>query len=209
MADPAEIRREIESHRRRIEALEADLHATEHPAGWIPERFYLAYHALAGIIIGAIAAWAALAMNALGSQLIHGDPFRLMRYYATIFTGGIEETNRASVLVMAIGMHTITGAMCGAPIHVVFSRFFPRRPLPSRAAWGAGLGTVMWLVNLYAILSWLQPLLVGKFYINEIPFWVAALTHIAFTVTVLLVQPLGTFDPESYAGSKPGAPARG
>ncbi len=56
----------------------------------------------------------------------------------------------------------------------------------------------MWLVNFYGFLSWLQPLLVGEFYIREIPWWVAALTHIAFTLAVLLAQPLGEFKPESY-----------
>jgi hypothetical protein len=205
--DERRIKKEIELHRRKIEELEEQLEQLAQPGrAWIPERFYTAYHALAGIIIGAIAAWVALAFNALGSEILHRDPFRLMKYYATIFTGDLTEANRAAALMVAIGIHTITGALCGAPIHVVASRFFPGRGLKTRAAWGVVLGLVMWLVNFYGVLSWLQPLLVGRFYIGEIPVWVAALTHVSFAVTVLVLQPLGAFDARSYL-AEPAPPA--
>jgi hypothetical protein len=51
-------------------------------------------------------------------------------------------------------------------------------------------------VNFYAILSWLQPLLFGgSWIVQEVPWWVGALTHLVFGWTMLLVQPLGMFVP--------------
>jgi len=208
--DARRIKNEIDFHRRKIEELEEELEQLARPGpAWIPERFYTAYHALAGIVIGALAAWISLALNALGSLILLGDPFRLMKYYATIFTGDLTEANRAAELMVAIGIHTITGSLCGAPIHVVASRYFPGRGLITRVAWGVLLGLVMWVVNFYAVLSWLQPLLVGRFYIGEIPIWVAALTHVSFAVTVLVLQPLGEFDARSHAPEGATPPASG
>jgi hypothetical protein len=50
--------------------------------------------------------------------------------------------------------------------------------------------------KLLRIVSWLQPLLVGQAYILRLmPFWVAALTHIVYGLTLGLLQPLGRFIP--------------
>ena len=48
-------------------------------------------------------------------------------------------------------------------------------------------GLVLWIVNFYLILSWLQPLLLGgNWIVTMVPFWVAALTHLAFAWTMLV-----------------------
>jgi hypothetical protein len=61
---------------------------------------------------------------------------------------------------------------------------------------GAAYGLIMWVVNFYVVLSWLQPLLVGKAFVIELmPAWVAALTHLIYGVTLGLLQPLGRFVP--------------
>jgi hypothetical protein len=61
---------------------------------------------------------------------------------------------------------------------------------------GAVYGVLMWLVNFYGILVWLQPRLVGQAYVLDLmPVWVAALTHVIYGVTLGLLQPLGRFVP--------------
>ncbi|MBI2951298.1 hypothetical protein HYY27_04345, partial [bacterium] len=63
---------------------------------------------------------------------------------------------------------------------------------------GAGWGQVIWIVNFYLILSWLQPMRVGEALIlRMIPFWVAALTHVIYGLTLGLLQPVGRFVPYS------------
>ena len=60
---------------------------------------------------------------------------------------------------------------------------------------GVGLGVVMWRINVYAILTWLQPIVSGgTWIIEEIPWWVALLTHVSFTLTMLVLQPFWSFD---------------
>ncbi|MCA9210016.1 MAG: hypothetical protein KDA55_16775, partial [Planctomycetales bacterium] len=61
---------------------------------------------------------------------------------------------------------------------------------------GTVLGVVIWIVNFYVILSWLQPALFGGNWIVEmIPWWVGLLTHLVFGWTMALVYPLGTYSP--------------
>jgi hypothetical protein len=36
----------------------------------------------------------------------------------------------------------------------------------------------------------------GRYIIDEIPVWVAALTHICFALTMLMLQPYWAFDPQ-------------
>ena len=67
-----------------------------------------------------------------------------------------------------------------------------------RPCWAADvlqlLALVIWVVNFYGVLIWLQPLLFGgRWIIDLIPWWVAALTHLVFGWTMALVYPLGVF----------------
>ena len=58
------------------------------------------------------------------------------------------------------------------------------------------LAIAVWLVNFYGVLSWLQPLLFGgRWIVDQIPWWVAALTHLVFGWTMLIVYPLGRYTP--------------
>lgn len=191
------LRELIEHHRQVLHDLEQELETLEKSRGqtWQPEKFYTAYHVLSGMLIGMGAAWITLALNALGSHLLHGDPLKLMRVYGTFFAG--EEalgTGQAAILMLSVGIHTLTGAICGAPIHVLVSRHWSGRPLVQRAALGIVLGLVMWVVNFYLLLSWLQPLVVGTgTIIEQTPPAIAAANHVAFAVLVMVLQPLGVF----------------
>jgi hypothetical protein len=61
------------------------------------------------------------------------------------------------------------------------------------------VSVAIWLINFFAILSWLQPLLFGGSWILEmIPWWVAMLTHIVFGLTMLLIGEWGHFEATDY-----------
>jgi hypothetical protein len=52
------------------------------------------------------------------------------------------------------------------------------------------------VVNFFFVISWLQPMLVGKSYVLELmPIWVAALTHVIYGLTLGILQPIGHFVP--------------
>jgi hypothetical protein len=75
---------------------------------------------------------------------------------------------------------------------------------PSR--WGSQIllgglyGLLMWVVNFFFVISWLQPLLVGQAYVLELmPIWVAALTHVIYGLTLGVLQPIGRFVPYRQA----------
>jgi hypothetical protein len=92
-------------------------------------------------------------------------------------------------------VHFSVGAAAGAVFHVLVNRFVPDQAF-LQLALGAAYGLVMWLVNFYLVIAWLQPLLVGQSYILELmPFWVAAATHVIYGLTLGLLQPLGRFVP--------------
>jgi len=215
-----EIQEQIQAHRRAIEELEARLEQmSTRGRSWIPRGFYTAYHALMGLLLGLFAAWVALAFNVVGALLSGLEPLKLMRVYATFFDGenALQSAQGGMMFVVALMLHSATGAVVGAPLHVVYSRYFPNHPLGRRLLNGVWLGIVMWIVNFYLLLSWIQPLVLGwlgvagaheAFILREIPFWVAALTHICFTVTMLVVQPYGTFDARNYGTAAVSSNAR-
>src|SRR5208282_5375551 len=103
-------------------------------------------------------------------------------------------------VTLAIGccLYLATGMLLGIPFHLVLSRWFPRSAFVTRFAVVSALALALWLVNFYGILSWLQPMLFGgRWIVDLIPWWVAALTHLVFGWTMLLVQPLGVYVPSS------------
>jgi len=200
-----ELRKQVEEARRRHQELEAELRRVERHEWeriWFPQGFYTAYYVLSGCVLGMIAAWCTLLFNMGGAVVVGESPLKLLRVYST-FLGLANSAERldAVVLIFALGMHTFTGAVCGAPIHVVYSRFFMGQKPASRLVTGVWLGAVMWIVNFYGILSWLQPLVTGtteSYIVNNIPGWVGFLTHVAFVEVVLLLQPLAVFNSRNY-----------
>lgn len=211
-----ELRKQVEAARQQLHDLENELRRVERKdldERWFPQGFYTAYHVLSGCVLGMIAAWCTLLFNMIGAAACGESPLKLLRVYST-FLGPVTATARldAVVLILALGMHTLTGAVCGAPIHVVYSRFLVRQRLMPRLLTGVFLGAVMWIVNFYGILIWLQPLVTGEgssYIVDNVPAWVAFLTHVAFAEVVVLLQPLGMFNARNYPGTgNPGASAR-
>jgi hypothetical protein len=184
-----------------IAGLREALHAPRNPREWQPEGFYLIYHMTAGAILGFCAAGSSLLFNIVGSLLVGQDPLRLIRIYLTFPLGDAAlSTGSGAALAVGVFLYLMTGAILGVPFHVILNRYFAHSSFASRFQAASLIGLGIWLVNFYGILSWLQPLLFGgRWIIAMIPFWVAALTHLVFVWTMLLIGRWGKFDRGSYA----------
>ena len=90
--------------------------------------------------------------------------------------------------------------MFGVVFVTLTSRLPQIRKLVHYAAAGLVFGLLLWIGNFYLILSWLQPLVSGDAYIVEnIPWWVAALTHICYGLTLAAVTFPFRSDVETHA----------
>ncbi|HZZ79528.1 MAG TPA: hypothetical protein VFE62_13485 [Gemmataceae bacterium] len=185
---------ELETLRTRTRQLETEL-GSEATSEWPPRGFYGAYAVLAGCVLGSVAAMASLLFNVVGSLIIGQFPLQLIRVYLT-FPLGAEALQLESGLALAIGccLYLLTGMVFGVPFQWILSRWFDRSGFIVRFIVTTVLGLALWGVNFHGILSWMQPLLIGgSWIVDEIPWWVAMLTHLVFGWAMLLLQPFGRY----------------
>ncbi len=199
-ADPQqeEILREIERHRRAIAELEGKLAAgTGERKGWPPTGFYTTFYVVAGMTLGTMGAMTSFVFNVVGSLIVSQDPMLILRVFGTFFVGQEAlTTDNLNFLMLVLLTHVIVGALGGAVFHVFINRNLADQSAGQKILYSAMFGCALWLINFYAVISWLQPVLVGQAYILRLmPFWVAALTHIIYGLTLGLLQPLGRFIP--------------
>jgi len=189
--------RELERLRQEVGRLEAELGPHAVSVDWPPRSYYTAYHIFAGFVLGMFGAASSLLFNIVGSLLIGEHPLHLIRVYLTFPLGAAALTTDDS-LALAVGccLYLGTGMVLGIPFHLVLSRWLAGASFAVRLAGVSILALAVWIVNYYAILSWLQPALFGgSWIVQDIPWWVGALTHLVFGWTMLFVQPLGAFIP--------------
>jgi hypothetical protein len=187
--------RELHQLRARVRVLEAELDQAGAEQNWPPRSFYTAYAVLAGFVLGAGGAMTSLLFNIVGSLLVHQHPLRLIQVYLT-FPLGESALHIDSGLALAVGccLYLLTGMVLGIPFQLVLGRYFPTASTPFRFIVVSVLALGLWLFNFYCLLAWLQPLLIGgNWIVEQIPWWVAALTHLVFGWTMLAVQPIGRF----------------
>jgi hypothetical protein len=193
-------RRQLAELRAQVERLEAEL-AEPHTPEWPPRSYYTAYHVLAGFVLGMLGAAISLLFNIVGALIVGEYPLRLIQVYLTFPLGKAPlEPGFDNGLALAVGccLYLATGMLLGIPFHLVLSRWLPNAAFTTRLAAVSVLALGLWLVSFYGVLTWLQPLLFGgRWIVEQIPWWVAALTHLVFGWTMVLVQPLGTFIPYS------------
>jgi len=187
--------REIEQHRAAIIDLEAQLREPV-THSWPPVGFYLTFYIVAGATIGILGSVTSFAFNVLGSLLVKQDPLLVLRVYGTVFLGAKAlTTDDLNFFMLVAVVHFSVGASAGAVFQVLISRFVPDRP-GLQIVLGGVYGLLMWIVNFYLIITWLQPRLVGQAYVLELmPVWIAALTHLIYGLTLGVLQPLGRFVP--------------
>jgi hypothetical protein len=170
--------------------------AFERSADWQPEGYYLWYHLTAGFINGGLAAGISLMFNLIGAAIVGLFPLQLIRVYLT-FPLGEKALELNSGLALGVGclLYVGTGHLYGMIFHYIFSRYYNEKTIQQRFIAATAMGLVLWLINFYAILSWLQPMLFGgNWIISEIPFYIAALTHLVFAWSVMLLSEIGMFD---------------
>lgn len=186
---------EIEQHRAAILALEARL-IDAPPAPWPPTGFYLTFYVVAGTMIGILGSLVSFLFHVVGSVLLNQDPLRFLRVYGTVFLGARAlTTDDLNFFMLVAVVHFSVGALAGAVFHVLVNWLVPGRTA-LQIGLGAVYGLLIWIVNFYVVIAWLQPRLVGEPYVLELmPAWIAALTHVIYGVTLGVLQPLGRFVP--------------
>jgi hypothetical protein len=186
-----------------VHELKADLAKEETPTHWRPEGYYTAYYATTGFLLGMFGAATSLIANIVGSLIwssIQGypqNPLRLIQVYLT-FPLGEAALKIDTGITLAIGccLYLGTGMLYGMIFQLLLTRITPNATTGQRFLVVTGLSLAVWLVNFYGILSWLQPLLFGgRWIVDEVPWWVAALTHLVFGWTMVVVYPLGLYTP--------------
>ena len=202
--------RELLALKAQVAALESDLADHQIPPDWSPVKFYSAYYATVGFVLGGFAAMVSLLFNVIGSTVAGKHSLEIIRVYLTFPLGAralplvTQNADSAFVIsdgtILALGccLYIGTGMVLGSLFHCVISRFAENRSLAVRLMWGSALGAVVWFVNYDLILSWLQPAMFGGDWItnNEyLPWWVALATHLVFGWAMAVMAPFGAYVP--------------
>jgi hypothetical protein len=197
-----EILQEIERHRAALVALEDQL-GDSVAVTWPPAGFYLTFYVVSGAIIGILGSLTSFVFHVIGSLIVRQDPLLFLRVYGTVFLGAKAlTTDDLNFFMLVAVVHFSVGASAGAVFQVLVNWLIPDRPILS-VVFGAVYGLLMWVVNFYVVLSWLQPLLVGQAFVLELmPIWVSALTHLIYGLTLGILEPLGRFVPYRPAGNQ-------
>ncbi len=202
---------ELAELRQRVAKLETKLR--EPPPHWEAREFYGLYHATAGFMFGGIGAAASLLFNIVGSLLVSKDPLQLIRVYLTFPLGEkalAADFNSGIALAVGCCLYLATGMLLGVPFQLVMARFFSGAGLMTRLVVSTVLGILLWLLNFYGILAWLQPALFGGNWITDpaiLPPWVGALTHLVFAWTMGLIFPWGNYQPYHRQTDQPNSTA--
>ncbi len=197
-----EKQRRLAELREEVSRLEAEISGEEGSPRpqWQATGYYTAYYATTGFLLGGIAAMNSLLVNVVGALLFGKQPLELIRVYLT-FPMGAQALDYSAVdngLTLAIGccLYLATGMLYGIMFQIVLTRIAADASFGTKFVIVSVLAIAVWLVNFYGILSWLQPLLFGgRWIVEQIPWWVAAVTHLVFGWTMLVVYPLGRYTP--------------
>jgi hypothetical protein len=202
MMDAQTKKRLIEEHLEAIRGLEAQAVPEGEARTWPPDRFYLLWHVVIGLMLGAAGAVVSLVANVLGAPIFGQRALELIRVYLTFPMGGRAlELDEAAVLTIGCVLYVATGALYGVLFHLIWALYLADASTGRKLAAATAMGLALWIFNFYLILSWLQPLLLGdNWIVRLVPFWVGALTHLAFAWTIFVGEIWGKF--EAYGGSR-------
>jgi len=213
MADQSSIQdkqKTLDSLKAQVKSLETELAASDIPREWKPRGFYGTYYVTVGFVLGGFAAMVSLLFNVIGSTVAGKYPLEIIRVYLTFPLGekalplGSQTGTSPFVIddgmILALGccLYIGTGMVLGSLFHAVIARFAEDKSMAVKLIWGTALGTVVWFVNYYLILSWLQPSMFGGNWITDgkyLPWWVALATHIVFGWSMALMEPFGAYVP--------------
>ena len=164
--------------------------------GWPPPGYYLLWHVVVGMTLGLLASLVSLLANVFGAPLFGKPALELIRIYLT-FPMGERALRAENEMILYVGclLYLCTGAVYGIVFHLVMSTLFNQASKAMRFVVATGIGLLLWVVNYYLVLSWLQPLLLGdNWIVRMVPVWVAVATHLAFAWTMLIGEVWGRFE---------------
>lgn len=219
MSDTSQSKRSrLAELRQEVAALERELSA-EPPGNWRPQSFYDAWYATVGFLLGGIAALTSLMFNVIGATIAGKHPLEIIRVYLTFPLGeqalrlsspegGVYVIDDGMILALGCCLYLGTGMALGVVFHWMLSRVALQSTVFVRLLVGTVLAALLWFVNFYLILSWLQPALFGGAWITDndiLPWWVALATHLVFGWSMALLLPLGRFIPYQRPTERPAA----
>ena len=204
--DPQKVQ-ELQDLRARVQELERELEVDDTVAQWPPKGFYAEYYATTGFILGMFGAATSLLMNVIGAPIAGKSPLELIRIYLTfplgekalqLAAGGKDVYAIGDGVILAIGccLYLGTGMLLGIPFFVSLVWLTEGKSTIYRLLIATILSVLLWVVNFWGILSWLQPLLFKGNWITDpalLPAWVALVTHLVFGWTLALLYPWTKF----------------
>jgi hypothetical protein len=169
---------------------------------WPEAGYRAARYVKAGLMLGALAGCTSLIVNVIGSvawSVFGGDalhPLRIIQVYLTFPLGERAlQLEGGAILVLGCLLYLGTGMLYGMLFELTSSYFLPHAGVSARLVSYSILALVVWLINFYGLLTWLQPLLLGgRWIVDLIPWWVGAATHLVFGWTMALVYPFAASD---------------
>jgi hypothetical protein len=193
------LKAQVEELDLQINDLESELGQEHTQPDWRDREYYLTYYATTGFFLGMVGAMASLLFNVIGSVAVGQHPLKLIQVYLTFGLGDAALApgfNDALALLIGCCLYVATGMVYGVPFQIAMSRLAPKPDLITRLVWASVLGLALWVVNYYAILVWLQPLLFGgRWIVDQVPWYVGAGTHLVFAWTMAALYPYGVFSP--------------
>ncbi|MCA9196727.1 MAG: hypothetical protein KDA87_04285 [Planctomycetales bacterium] len=197
----------MEAKKKRLQELQSEMAELEKEiAGpvetWDSSRgYYTDYHAGSGFFLGMLSAFASLLFNVVGSLIANLPPLRIIQVYLTFPLGEralSDDLDTGMALAIGCCLYLGTGAVLGIPFQMILARFLPKGNLVQRLLLATVLGLLIWGINFYGILSWLQPMLFGGNWLVDpsiLPPWVGAATHVVFAWTMAILYPWGAYEP--------------
>ena len=189
MTRTPEKQEELDQLRARVRELEGELgeNGNGGPRGqWEATSYYTAYYATTGFLLGAVAAMTSLLLNIVGSLVFEKHPLQLIRVYLTFPMGeqalDYDAVNNGLILAAGCCLYIAMGMFYGMLFQIVLSLFTAHSSLAARFV----------VVSLLALAVLLFG---GRWIVEQIPWWVAAATHLVFGWTMLIVYPLGRYQP--------------
>ena len=143
-----------------VSQLERELQET--PGVWQlrDTEYYGMYHAAGGFALGIIGAVVSLLFNVVGALVVGLHPLRLIQVYLTFPLGERALSNEFDTewrWRLAVVCILAQGCCWVFPFRYRWLGFSPMAVWVARLVFATVLGVVLWLVNFYGILSWLQP----------------------------------------------------
>jgi len=183
-----------------LRSIEEERVQTRDIDNWPPKSFYWWYHITSGAILGGFGSITSLLFNIIGAVIVGKHPLELIRVFMTFPMGEAAlKSDADTILIIGVILYIVTGSMLGVLFELVMAKYFKDSSLMQKVLVAIGISVAIWVVNFFAIISWMQPMLFGGSWILEmIPWWVAALTHIVFGLTMLLIGEWGHFEATDY-----------